>query len=125
AGGLHRPWPWPAPEGLEADQGAQADRARRGVRARRLLEAAADPHLRHGVLCAGGSRRVPRAARGGAPPGPPPARNRARPLPPLRRLAGFAFLAPEGDGDLERARSATPTHEREARLPRGEDAAHL
>ncbi len=32
------------------------------------------------------------------------ARRAARPLPPRRELAGLAVLAPEGDGDLERAR---------------------
>ena len=42
-------------------------------------------------------------ARGGAPPRSPPARRPARPVPLLRDLAGLAVLAPEGDGDLERA----------------------
>ena len=38
---------------------------------------------------------------------------------------GIAVLAPEGDGDLQRARGPPPARERAARLPRGEDAAHL
>ena len=42
-----------------------------------------------------------------------------------RALAGLAVLAPEGDGDLERARGRAPARERAARLRRGEDAAHL
>ena len=49
----------------------------------------------------------------------------ARPLPPRREFAGLAVLAPEGDGDLQRARGPAPPREREARLRRGEDAAHL
>src|SRR5439155_3150168 len=80
---------------------------------------------RHRVLLAGGPRRLPRAARGGAPPRPPAARPAARPLPPLGALAGQPVLAPEGHGDLERARGPPPAREREARLPRGEDAAPL
>ena len=78
--------------------------ARRRLLARRREEHAADPHLRHRVLLAGRPRRVPRAARGGAQARPPPARRAARPLPPRGDLAGLAVLAPEGDGDLERAR---------------------
>ena len=49
----------------------------------------------------------------------------ARPLPPLRPRARDAVLAPEGDGDLERARGPAPPREREARLRRGEDAADV
>ena len=49
----------------------------------------------------------------------------ARPLPPVGALARLAVLAPEGDGDLERARGSAPPREPRARLPRGEDAAHL
>ena len=55
---------------------------------------------------------LPRAARGGAQARPPPARDAARPLPLLRRLARLAVLAPEGDGDLERARGPAPARER-------------
>ncbi len=124
-GRLHRSLPRPAPAELEADQGAQAHRPRRRVLARRLGEPAADAHLRHGVLLAGGPRRVPRAARAREGPRPPAARPAARPLPPLRALAGLGVLAPEGDGDLERARGSAPAREREARLLRGEDAADL
>ena len=36
----------------------------------------------------------------------------ARPLPPRRDLAGLAVLAPEGHGDLERARGPAPARER-------------
>ena len=125
AGRLHRPLPRPAPAGLEADQGDQADLARRRLLARRRAEHAADPDLRHRLLLAGRSRRVPRAARAGEGARPPPARPRARPLPPLRGVAGLAVLASEGDGDLERARGPAPAREQEARLQRGEDAADL
>ena len=38
---------------------------------------------------------------------------------------GLAVLAPEGDGDLERARGPAPAGERAPRLLRGEDAADL
>ena len=103
AGRLHRPLPRPAPAGLEADQGDQADLARRRLLARRRAEHAADPDLRHRLLLAGRSRRVPRAARAGEGARPPQARPRARPLPPLRGVAGLAVLAPEGDGALERS----------------------
>ena len=50
---------------------------------------------------------------------------RARPRPLRRALAGLAALAPEGDGDLERAGGNPEAREREAGLPRGEDAADL
>ncbi len=50
-----------------------------------------------------GARRVPRAAGGGPEARPPPDRPRARPVPLLRVVAGVAVLAPQGDGDLERA----------------------
>ena len=43
---------------------------------------------------------------------PSPPRHRARPLPPRRVLARLAVLAPEGDGDLERARGSAPPRER-------------
>ena len=65
AGRLHRPLPRPAPPGLDADQGDQADAPRRRLLARRRAEHAADPDLRHGLLLAGRSRRVPGATRGG------------------------------------------------------------
>ena len=93
--------------------------------ARRREEQAADPHLRHRVLQPGRPRRAPRAARGGPRPRPPPARRPARPLPLLRHLAGLAVLAPEGDGDLERARGPAPARGSGARLRRGADAADL
>ena len=125
AGRLHRSLPRPASAEREADQGAEAHRARRRVLARRLVEAAADAHLRHRVLLARGSRRVSRAARGGAPPRPSPARRAARPVPLRRALARLRVLAPEGDGRLQRARGRPAARERAARLPRGEDAAHL
>ena len=125
AGRVHRPLPRPAPAGLEADQGDQADLARGRLLARRREEHAADPDLRHRLLLAGRSRRVPRAARAGEGARPPPARPRARPLPPLRGVARVAVLAPEGDGALERARGPAPAREHEARLHRGEDAADL
>ena len=98
---------------------------RRRLLARRRAQPAADADLRHRLLLAGGSRRVPRADRGGEEARPPPARHPARPLPPLRRLARLAVLAPEGDGALERARGSPPAREPEARLLRGEDAAAL
>ena len=41
-------------------------------------------------------------------PRPPAARPAARPLPPRGPLARVAVLAPEGDGDLERARVDAP-----------------
>ena len=75
--------------------------------------------------CAGRSRRAPRAPRGGAQARPSPARRAARPLPPRGDLAGLAVLAPEGDGDLERARGRAPARERASRLRRGEDTADL
>src|SRR5215210_5696405 len=124
-GRLHRSLPRAAPAGLEADQGAQADLARRRLLARRRAQHAADPHLRHRLLLAGRPRRLPRAAGAGEGTGPPPPRNPARPLPLRRALAGVALLAPERDGDLERARGSAPLREREARVPRGEDATHL
>src|SRR5207302_11107740 len=86
---------------------------------------AADPHLRHGLLLAGGSRRAPRPPRGGAQARSSPARRAARPLPSRRDLARLAVLAPEGDGDLQHARGPAPARERGARLRRGEDAADL
>ena len=46
----------------------------------------------------------------------------ARPVPPLRPLARVAVLAPEGHGDVERARGPAAPREPPARLPRGEDA---
>ena len=52
----------------------------------RREEQAADADLRDGLLLAGGSRRVPRAHRGGEAPRPPPARPAARSLP-LRRTS--------------------------------------
>ncbi len=58
---------------------------RRRLLARRRAQPAADPDLRHRLLLAGGPRRLPRAARGGAEARPPPPRRPARPLPPLRR----------------------------------------
>ena len=73
----------------------------------------------------GRPRRAPRAARAGARARPPPARPAARPLPLRRALARVTALAPEGDGRLERARGPPPPREREPRLRRGEDAAHL
>ncbi len=125
AGRLHRPLPRPAPPELGADQGDQAPLARRRLLAGRRAQPAADADLRHRLLLAGRSRRVPRADRGGEEARPPPARHPARPLPPLRRLARLAVLAPEGDGALERARGSPPAREPEARLLRGEDAAAL
>ena len=86
---------------------------------------AADADLRHRLLLAGRPRRAPRAARGGARARPPPARRAARPLPLLRHLARLAVLAPEGDGDLERARGPAPPRGSRARLRRGADAADL
>ncbi len=108
---VHRPLPRPAPAELEADQGGQAHRPRRRVLARRLVEAAADPHLRHRLLLAGRPRHAPRAARGGPEARPSPARRPARPLPSRRELAGLAVLAPEGDGRLEHARGSAPPRE--------------
>ena len=125
AGRLHRPLPRPAPPELGADQGDQAPLARGRVLARRRAQPTADAGLRHRLLLAGGPRRVPRADRGGQEARPPPARHPARPLPPLRRLARLAVLAPQGDGALERARRSPPAREPEARLLRGEDAAAL
>ncbi len=125
AGRVHRPLPRPAPAGLEADQGGQADRPRRRVLARGREEHAADADLRHRLLLAGGSRRVPRAAGGGEAPRPPPARPAARPLPPRRQRSWHAVLAPEGDGALEPPRGPAAAREREARLRRGEDAADV
>ena len=111
AGRLHRPLPRSAPPELEADQGAQAHEPRRRVLARRRAQQAADADLRHRLLLAGGSRPPPRAAGRGAQARPPPARARPRPVPPLRALAGLAVLAPEGNGDLERARGSAPRGE--------------
>ena len=111
-GRVHRPVPRPAPAGLEADQGAQAHRARRRLLARRLRQPAAHAHLRHRLLPAGGPRRPPRAARARAPARPPPARQRARPLPlSATHSPGLAVLAPEGHGDLERARGSAAARE--------------
>ena len=125
AGRLHRPLPRPAPPDLEADQGAQAHRPGRRVLARRRHEAAADAHLRHRLLRQGRPRAAPDPARGGPQARPPAPRYAARPVPPLRPLAGLAVLAPEGDGDLERARGPAPPREPPPRLRRGEDAAAL
>jgi len=47
---------------------------------------------------------------------PPQARHRARPLPPLGALARITVLAPERDGDLERARGPPQAGESPARL---------
>src|SRR5207245_8239359 len=69
--------------------------------------------------------RLSRAAGRGAPPRPPEARSAAGPLPPRRELAGLAVLAPEGNGDLERAGGPAPSRERETRVRRGEDPAPL
>ena len=124
-GRVHRSLPRSAPAGLQADQGDQADLARGRLLARRRAEHAADADLRHRVLLAGRSRRAPRAARAGEGARPPQARPRARPRPLRRALAGLAALAPEGDGDLERARGPAPARERPPRLQRGEDAAPL
>src|SRR4029079_13720062 len=55
----------------------------------------------------------------------PAPRNAARPLPPLRARPRDAVLAPEGHGDLERARRPAPARERQARLRRGVDAADV
>ena len=118
-GRLHRSVPRAAPAEREADQGVQADRPRRGVLARRRAQHAAHSHLRHRVLLTGGPRRLPRASRGGAQARPPAARRTARPVPPRGNVAGLAVLAPEGDGDLERARGAAPARERATRLRRG------
>ena len=74
---------------------------------------------------AGRPRGAPRAARGGAQARPPPARHPARPVPLLRGLAGLPVLAPEGDGDLERARGPPPPREPRPRLRRGAHAADL
>ncbi len=125
AGRVHRPLPRPAPPGLEADQGAQADGPRGRLLARRREEHAAHADLRHRVLLGGRPQGLPRADRGGAAAGSPAARACARPLPFLGALAGLSALAPEGDGDLAQAGGDPPAREREARLPRGEDAAHL
>ena len=93
--------------------------------ARGRAQQAADPDLRDGFLRPGRPRRVPREPRAGAGARPPPARRAARPLPPLGPRARDAVLAPEGDGDLERARGPAAAREREARLRRGEDAADV
>src|SRR5206468_4651424 len=125
AGRLHRPVPRPAPPGLTADQGARADRPRRRLLARRLLEAAADPDLRDGLLLPGGPGHVPAAARGGEAAGPPPTWRPARPLPLRRALARLAALASQRHGHLQPARGPPPPRERAPRLSRGEDAADL
>ena len=125
ARGVHRPLPRAAPAGLGADQGAQAHRPRRRLLARGREEHAADPDLRHRVLLAGRPRRPLAAARGGANARPPPARRAARPLPLRRAVTRLGFLAPQGHGDLERARGPAPARERPPRLQRGEDTAHL
>ena len=49
----------------------------------------------------------------------------ARPLPLRRALTRLAVVAPEGDGDLQRARGDSSARERAARVPRGQDAADL
>ncbi len=126
AGRLHRPLPRPAPAGLEADQGGQADRPRGRVLARRRAQHAADADLRHRLLLArptstrtsSGWRRRRRATTAGSGRSSTSSTSR-------RALARLAVLAPEGDGALERARGPPPAREREARLPRGEDAADL
>src|SRR4029079_13818938 len=69
--------------------------------------------------------RLPRAARGGSQARPPTPRHGARSDWLRRSLAWRAFLAPEGNGGLECARGSAPARERQAWLPRGEDAADL
>ena len=109
---VHRPLPRAAPPELGADQGVQADRPRRRLLARRRAQHPADPDLRHGVLLAGRSRRATSSG------------SRRRSKRDHRRLgtqldlfhfsdalAGLAVLAPEGDGDLERARGPAPARE--------------
>ncbi len=63
--------------------------------------------------------------RGGEEAGSPASRCPARPRSLRRALARLAALAPERDGDLERAREDPQARERQARLPRGQDADHL
>ena len=125
AGRVHRSLPRAAPPGLEPDQGVQAHRPRRRLLARRREQHAADADLRHRVLHAGRPRRAPRAARGGPQARPSASRDAARPVPLLRRLARLAVLAPEGDGDLERARGHAPAREPGPRLRRGANAPDL
>ena len=95
---------------------------RRRLLARRRQAPDAHPHLRHRVRVEGRARRAPRAARAGARPRPPQARQGARAVHVLRALAGLAVLVPERDGDLERADRPVAHGERGARLPRGPHA---
>ena len=120
-GGRHLPLPQgdftdlcrgPAPAELGADQGGQAHVARRRVLARRREEPAADPDLRHGVLRPEGPRRAPRAPRGGEAPRPPAARPQLDLFDFSEHRARDAVLAPQGHGDLERARGPPPPRER-------------
>src|SRR5205085_4806688 len=85
----------------------------------------ADADLRHRLLLEGGARPVPGAAGGRQAARPPAARPAARPLPLRGVLSRRGALAPEGDGALELARGPPADGERAARLPRGEDAAHV
>ena len=125
AGRLRRPLPRPAPAELEADQGLQADEHRRRLLARRRAQQAADPHLRHRLLLAGRSRRVPRRGsrtRAGATTG-----GSARSS--TSSTSRTSHRAPRS-GTRRGWRSGTRSsrcagREREARLPRGEDAADV
>ena len=117
AGRLHRPLPRPAPADLGADQGLQAHLARRRLLARRREEHAADADLRDGVLQPEGPRRAPRAARAGARPRPPASSGQQLDLFHFdEHSPGIAVLAPEGHGDLQRARGPPAARERAARL---------
>ena len=86
---------------------------RRGrVLARRRAQRAAPAGVRHRVLRPRAAGRIHRPARGGPPPRPPAAGRRARPLPRLGALPGFALLASQGDDHLEHARGPATPRER-------------
>ena len=122
-GRVRGPVPRPAPADHQADQGVQAALAGRRVLARRLVEADADPHLRHRVLRPG-SRWTPTwsgsSRRGGATTGGSAASSTSTTPARCRRAA--PFWHPRGMVDLERADRAVARAEPRARLPGGAHA---
>ena len=113
---VHRPLPGPARAHDEERRRVQADFGRRRLLARGLDKDDADADLRDGVLYKGPAGGVSRARRAGEGTRPPQARERARPVHVLRRLARRRLLAAAGRGDLEPARRGLARDGPRARL---------
>ena len=126
AGRLHRPLPRPAPPELEADQGVKLTGLAGAYWRGDASEHAADPHLRHRVLhprptstrTSSGSRRRRRATTAGSAPS-----STSSTLDDIS--PGSPFWHPKGMVIWNELEDAAPAREREARLRRGADAAHL